>query len=129
MSPSLASVSEFSTLEVDQAVCARVINVGPKNPLNPVAERPKPVVRTSTFQKILSGKSPNSQEDEARKQTENENELGIAETGCRNCRGGPATVAWDTVGVLKAENKGLKERMTILEKGINGALDAVSGYY
>jgi hypothetical protein len=51
----------------------------------------------------------------------------MADKGCRNCRGGQASVAWDTVGLLRAENKGLKERMANLETAVEGALDLVNG--
>jgi hypothetical protein len=129
-SPSLASVSEASTPEMPmQAVFANVhvVTVGGPGSRNGPAlreraggERPKQVQRKSTFQKILGGMSP---KDEARQ----EDERGIADLGCRNCRGGEAGVAWDTVGLLRMENRGLKERVVGLETAVEGALDLVNG--
>lgn len=46
---------------------------------------------------------------------------------CANCRGGEAAVAWDTVSLLRDENRGLKERVGVLEGVVEGALDAVNG--
>lgn len=46
---------------------------------------------------------------------------------CANCRGGEAAVAWDTVSCLRDENRGLKERVGVLEGVVEGALDAVNG--
>ncbi len=124
MSPSLASVSEISTPEMGQAVFAKVVNISPKR----TAERPKPVQQRSTFQKILKGISTAPDDErQARREKDEEDELGLADQGCRNCRGGQASVAWDTVGLLRAENKGLKERMASLEAAVEGALDLVNG--
>ena len=36
-------------------------------------------------------------------------------------------MAWDTVGLLRAENRGLKERVGELEGCVEGALDLCSG--
>lgn len=47
--------------------------------------------------------------------------------GCPNCKGQDASVAWDTVGALRDENKGLKHRVGELEDCLEGALDAVNG--
>jgi len=124
MSPSLASVSEISTPEMGQAVFAKVVNISPKRGV----ERPKPVQQRSTFQKILKGISATpDNESQTSKEKDEDNELGMADEGCRNCRGGQASVAWDTVGLLRAENKGLKERMASLESAVEGALDLVNG--
>jgi hypothetical protein len=53
--------------------------------------------------------------------------IGMGETGCENCRGKDASVAWDAVGLLRAENKGLKDRVGTLEGAVEGALDLVVG--
>ena len=53
----------------------------------------------------------------------------MGETGCENCRGKDSSVAWDTVGLLRAENKGLKERVGTLEGAVEGALDLCSGLH
>jgi hypothetical protein len=47
--------------------------------------------------------------------------------GCTNCHGQDASVAWDTVGLLRDENRGLKHRVAELEVAVEGALDMVSG--
>ncbi|KAJ3461650.1 hypothetical protein MRS44_010203 [Fusarium solani] len=46
---------------------------------------------------------------------------------CRNCQGQEASIAWDTVNLLKDENKGLKQRVEELEIAVEGALDVVNG--
>ncbi|TPX14300.1 uncharacterized protein E0L32_005496 [Thyridium curvatum] len=47
--------------------------------------------------------------------------------GCRNCRGRDASVAWDTVSLLRDENKQLKQRVGQLENAVEGALDLANG--
>jgi hypothetical protein len=124
MSPSLASVSEISMSEMGHAIFAKVVNVSPKR----AVERPKTVQQRSTFQKILKSISATpDDESQTSKEKDEDDELGMADEGCRNCRGGQASVAWDTVGLLRAENKGLKERMANLETAVEGALDLVNG--
>lgn len=63
----------------------------------------------STFQKLMKGIS------------------GDGTDGCRNCKGQDASIAWDTVGLLRDENKGLKQRVGELEDCLEGALDVVNG--
>jgi hypothetical protein len=65
----------------------------------------------SAFQKILKGISGDSAED----------------GGCANCKGQDASVAWDTVGLLRDENRHLKRRVGELEVAVEGALDLVNG--
>jgi hypothetical protein len=107
-----------------QAVFAKMVNIVPKRAL----ERPKAIQQKSTFRKILNGISA-MPDDEPQASTEKaeEVELGMADGGCRNCRGGPSSVAWDTVGLLRMENRGLKERVANLESAMDGALDLVNG--
>ncbi len=71
----------------------------------------KAAVQMSAFQKILKGISG----DEP------------AAAGCRNCKGQDASVAWDTVGMLRDENRYLKTRVGELEVAVEGALDLVNG--
>jgi hypothetical protein len=52
--------------------------------------------------------------------------IGLAD-GCRNCRGKEASAAWDAFGLLRAENRGLKNRVGDLENAVDGALDLVAG--
>ncbi|KAI1448450.1 hypothetical protein F5Y02DRAFT_308392 [Annulohypoxylon stygium] len=46
---------------------------------------------------------------------------------CSNCRGQDSSVAWDTVSLLRDENRGLKHRVAELEVVVDGALDVVNG--
>jgi hypothetical protein len=46
---------------------------------------------------------------------------------CRNCEGQDASVAWETVSMLRDENKHLKQRVGQLEVAVEGALDMVNG--
>lgn len=62
----------------------------------------------SAFQKILKG-------------------ISGEEAGCENCKGQDASVAWDTVGLLRDENRHLKTRVGELEVAVEGALDLVNG--
>ncbi|KAL2164200.1 hypothetical protein VTH06DRAFT_3415 [Thermothelomyces fergusii] len=47
--------------------------------------------------------------------------------GCSNCKGRDASVAWDTVSLLRDENRHLKDRIGELEHAVEGALDLVNG--
>ena len=71
-----------------------------------VARRPQPAPqpqKLNAFQKMFRGMAG---EDVVR---------------CANCRGGEAGIAWDTVTCLKEENRGLKERVGVLEGCGGGA--------
>ncbi|KAI1213489.1 uncharacterized protein F4807DRAFT_267784 [Annulohypoxylon truncatum] len=52
---------------------------------------------------------------------------GAGVDGCSNCRGQDSSVAWDTVSLLRDENRGLKHRVAELEVVVDGALDVVNG--
>ncbi|KAI6347294.1 hypothetical protein MCOR25_010926 [Pyricularia grisea] len=52
---------------------------------------------------------------------------GVGSANCANCRGQDAGMAWDTVGLLKDENKALKQRVGELEGAVESALDLVNG--
>ncbi|KAH7349418.1 hypothetical protein B0T11DRAFT_332498 [Plectosphaerella cucumerina] len=54
-------------------------------------------------------------------------DTGASGASCRNCHGQDGQVAWDTVGVLRDENRSLKGRVAELERCVEGALDAVNG--
>ena len=73
------------------------------------------------FQKVLSGMT-NSPESEAQDPFDG---IGMGLEGCSNCRGKEASAAWDAVGLMRAENKGLKERIGELENSVDGALDLI----
>ncbi|KAI5459867.1 hypothetical protein BGZ63DRAFT_388868 [Mariannaea sp. PMI_226] len=69
----------------------------------------------STFQKLFKGYSAEASDSS------------LSLNGCRNCQGRDASVAWDTVSLLKDENKGLKTRVQELETAVESALDVVNG--
>lgn len=99
-----------STTEIGEASLARVVQVS--NPSTPEDMNKTPTGhrrQKSTLQKVfgMAGAGPGT---------------------CKNCEGKDASFAWDTVGVLRVENKGLKERVEVLEKEVDGALDIVMGY-
>ena len=105
---SATCTSADTTPEILQASFARVVSL--QSPA--LAQRPSPIQQPSTFQKILHGISPPAP---------------AAEAGCENCRCGDVSVAWDAVSLLRAENKGLKERVGSLEGAVETALDLCSG--
>ena len=79
-------------------------------PPPPVPTTPKPKIvgtQMSAFQKIIRGIAPGSD--------------------CPNCMGQDASMAWDTVGLLRDENRHLKERVGELEVAVEGCLDLVNG--
>jgi hypothetical protein len=121
-----------STPEIGQASFTRLVSI--PNPTLPSSNsstlRPPKVQQKSTFQKILTGLSPGSSSgDTERGEKDFYGGIGMGETGCENCRGKDSSVAWDTVGLLRAENKGLKERVGTLEGAVEGALDLCSGLH
>jgi hypothetical protein len=55
------------------------------------------------------------------KETHKEEMRGIGlEDGCRNCQGREASAAWDAFGLLRAENRGLKNRLGIWRTRLMG---------
>jgi len=66
----------------------------------------------NAFQKIIRGIS---------------GEDATGSNGCTNCKGQDASMAWDTVSLLRDENKHLKQRVSALEVAVEGALDLVNG--
>ena len=83
--------------------------------VQPRPQRPAPVTpQLSAFQKIWKGvSSPDA--------------VPRASKGCTNCQGQDASIAWDTVSLLRDENKALKHSIGVLEDAVEGALDAVNG--
>jgi hypothetical protein len=77
----------------------------------------KPAAQMSRFQKMFRGVAGEStkREEENRGAT------------CPNCLGQDAGTAWNTVGLLRDENRGLKDRIGELEHAVEGALDVVKG--
>jgi hypothetical protein len=86
---------------------SRTSTFGPSRPI-----RNSQPPQMSTFQKLFKGISGDPNKDI---------------NGCRNCQGQDASIAWDTVGLLKAENKTLKERVSDLEEAVEEVLDVVNG--
>lgn len=114
------SSNNTSLAEIGEATFARVVNNPQASAFKP--ENVKPVQQKSTFQKVLAGMNGAGSVRNGR------SGLGMGESKCSNCEGRDASFAWDTVGVLKAENKGLKEQVSILEDGVENALNIVAGY-
>ena len=71
----------------------------------------------STFQKLVKNVTAAIKDEEPVTGT----------TSCRNCRGQDVSFAWNTVSVLRDENKHLKQRVGQLEVAVEGALDMVNG--
>ncbi|PHH62709.1 hypothetical protein CDD81_6778 [Ophiocordyceps australis] len=70
----------------------------------------------SAFQKLFKGMSSGDGQ---------RHDTGVK--SCRNCQGQDASVAWDTVSLLRDENRGLKQRVGDLEAVVDEALDVVNG--
>ena len=117
---SSTNASTDSTPEIAQAAFARVVPNPGHITSTPRPQRPKPQQQKSTFARLLTLSSTSSSSNETEIAEE-------AEEGCANCRGQDSSVAWDTVGLLRAENRGLKERVGELEGCVEGALDLCSG--
>jgi hypothetical protein len=71
---------------------------------------------TWTFQTIIRGISGDTKEGAQ-----------IQPEGCSNCRGQKASAAWDTVSLLRDENRELKSHRAEMEVGIDEALEILSG--
>jgi hypothetical protein len=136
--------SIMSTPEIQQAAFGRVVHVrGPsisqgypsiqlgRSEPQQEKERPKTVQQKSTFQKFLNGISntPAATTPDGNVDSDPYGGIGLGEQGCTNCRGKDASVAWDTVGLLRMENKGLKERVGELESAVDGALGVCDGLH
>ncbi|KAF4466407.1 hypothetical protein FALBO_6728 [Fusarium albosuccineum] len=106
-SPTIAtSISEFSPVTTPIAQSKPIILEPPRanrtgNQMNPL-------------QKLFKGITPDAPKS-------------AATDSCRNCQGQEASIAWDTVNLLKDENRGLKQRVEELETAVEGALDVVNG--
>ncbi|KAI0883384.1 uncharacterized protein GGS22DRAFT_195148 [Annulohypoxylon maeteangense] len=78
-----------------------------------------PPQQLTTFQRLVKGISGDGTGGNAA--------AGGGVDECRNCRGQDSSVAWDTVSLLRDENRGLKHRVAELEVVVDGALDVVNG--
>ncbi|KAJ1335538.1 kinetochore protein Spc25 [Microdochium nivale] len=92
------------------SVAARGVSPRPASLHVPSPRAQLPPRQLSTFQKIVKGITDPGSSD-----------------GCRNCKGQDASAAWNTVSLLRDENKGLKHRVAQLEVAVEGALDLVNG--
>ncbi|KAI0480307.1 hypothetical protein GGR56DRAFT_687329 [Xylariaceae sp. FL0804] len=91
----------------------------------PQQQRPRPAQQLSTFQKLVKGMSSSSSSSLGEGAGAG---AGAGAMSCRNCQGRDSSVAWDTVSLLRDENRGLKQRVAQLEVAVEGALDAVNGF-
>ncbi|KAJ4414954.1 hypothetical protein N0V85_002928 [Neurospora sp. IMI 360204] len=107
-SPAPSVTASASALQRNISVTNKRRSMGPPPPV-PTTPKPKIVgTQMSAFQKIIRGIAPGSE-------------------GCMNCRGQDASMAWDTVGLLRDENRHLKERVGELEVAVEGCLDLING--
>ncbi|KAL6860909.1 hypothetical protein J3F83DRAFT_307506 [Trichoderma novae-zelandiae] len=112
-SPTLTALSVISDVEspAPPGPPSRTSTFGGPGPSRPMLRSSQPS-QMSTFQKLFKGISGDPNKDI---------------NGCRNCQGQDASIAWDTVGLLKVENKTLKERVSELEVAVEEVLDVVNG--
>jgi hypothetical protein len=123
MLSSATCTSADTTPEILQASFARVVSLQS----GVVTQRPNPLVIQQTQQQ-----TPQQQQQKPGGPTRLQKILnGISPTAtsaeCENCRGADSSVAWDTVGLLRAENKSLKEQVGSLESAVGEALDLCLG--
>ncbi|WYZ40413.1 hypothetical protein EsH8_IV_000754 [Colletotrichum jinshuiense] len=102
------SISEASTAQ------PKASTLGPPKPARPSLQK-TPSQQTSVFQKLMRGVTGDTAKEEE----------GVS--SCTNCRGQDERAAWDTVSLLRDENRGLKHRIAELETCVDSALDAVNG--
>lgn len=109
------------TPEIMQASFGRMV----PNPIHTSGfeKRPPMVQQKSTFQKVLGKLSSEDSESTVMPSQDRYGGLGMGKQGCSNCQGKDASVAWDTVGLMRAENKGLKDRVGELEKAVEDTLE------
>jgi len=84
---------------------------GDARPTVTTKNRPTPLQRTSTYDKVLTGKV----------------ELERGGWGCANCEGGAQSAVWGRLAKEREENKVLKGRVEELEGVVLGALNVVDG--
>lgn len=121
-----------STPEIMQAAFGKMV----PNPTHAsgFAKRPPPVQQKSMFQKALgritNGSDSSDETVVARSpQKDPYGGIGMGETGCSNCRGQTSSAAWDAVGLMRAENKGLKDRLQEMESAVEDASDMCNGWF
>lgn len=115
-SPTLAaSISDANTVETYTNSTAPPPQITKPTMLEPPRPTRQSQPQISTFQKLIKGISGDPTKDATSVQA------------CQNCHGQDASVAWDTAGLLRDENRGLKQRVGELEDAVEEALDAVLG--
>lgn len=77
----------------------------------------------TTFQKLVKGVTGTRREDGV----EGLPGARAGADGCQNCLGQDTNFAWNTVGLLRDENRHLKNRVEELEAAVDGALDLAHG--
>ena len=113
-SPTIATVmSDLSPLEAPTSSPSSTKSASLAAPARTPRSQP---TQMTAFQKLFKGLSVENAKDAD----------AIPLSSCRNCQGQDVSVAWDTVSLLKDENRGLKERVGDLEVAVEGALDAVN---
>ncbi|KAF0326488.1 hypothetical protein GQ607_006388 [Colletotrichum asianum] len=113
-SPTTAAPSVFEGNDTPPALARSNTGntLGPPKASRPVA--PKTPQQTSVFQKLMRGVTGDANQQ-------------AGATSCTNCRGQDERAAWDTVSLLRDENRGLKHRVAELETCVDTALDVVNG--
>ncbi|KAI9677398.1 MAG: hypothetical protein M1817_006351 [Caeruleum heppii] len=86
-----------------------------------IPQRPAPVQRTSTFDKVLRGMSTIGFEEP------NGEDEGNLPSQVLEQRRGNGSTAWRLVDSLREENRGLREKVTELEGAVEACLDVVGG--
>ncbi|KAI1173756.1 hypothetical protein F4777DRAFT_556641 [Nemania sp. FL0916] len=95
--------------------------------------RSTPQTQLSAFQRLVKGITPakedgdNTNSNSGNNGSNNGHIHNNTVPACRNCRGQDASVAWNTVSLLRDENSALKQRVAQLDVAIEGALDIVNG--
>lgn len=110
---SIAEEESISPLEAPTTVPKTYV-LGPSYLVGPSRPARSSSSQMGAFQKLFKGASSASPRDDD-----------LLLSKCRKCQ--DATVAWDTVNLLKYENKGLKERVEELESTVESVLDVVNG--
>ncbi|KAF4783230.1 hypothetical protein HER10_EVM0007605 [Colletotrichum scovillei] len=115
-SPTTAAPSVFEgSISEASATPSKSNSLGPpRTSRPPPTSKPSPQ-QASVFQKLMRGVTGDTAKEEG----------GAA--SCSNCRGQDQRAAWDTVSLLKDENRGLKHRVEELESCVDSALDVVNG--
>ncbi|KAK2004819.1 hypothetical protein LX36DRAFT_563507 [Colletotrichum falcatum] len=116
-SPTTAAPSLFEGSIADMSPSPqtpKASTLGPPRASRSSVQKPLPQ-QTSVFQKLMRGVTGDAANQESNP------------ASCTNCRGQDQRAAWDTVSLLRDENRGLKHRVEELETCVDNALDAVNG--